>query len=148
MKLVKILSSVAILAALFTTSGHAQSPIIRVAAGVDNSGSTRYIEAFEYDYVTEKPCFPGGEGKLYEFINHEREYPTEAYERGIQGKVTCWFIVNPDGSISNVTLYKSVNELLNEEALRIFSQMPAWEPGRMNGKAVPVRVVRSIRFRK
>ena len=121
---------------------------IRILGGIDNSGITNYIDAFEYDYVSEKPSFPGGEGKLTEFINSNRIYPPEAYEKGIQGRVTCWFIVNADGSVSHVNLLRSVNELLNEEALRIFSIMPPWIPGRIDGIPVPVRVVRSVRFRK
>lgn len=116
--------------------------------GIDEYGITNYIEAFEYDYVPEKPAFPGGEGKLTEFINENRQYPAEAYEKGIQGRVTCWFIVNSDGHISNVSLMRSVNNLLNEEAIRIFSLMPDWIPGRIDGIPVPVRVVRSVRFKK
>ena len=126
----------------------AKGQTIRVMAGVDDSGITSFIEAFEYDYVPEKPSFPGGEAKLIEFINSNRRYPQEAYDKGIQGRVTCWFIVNSDGSVSNVSLLRSVNELLNEEAIRIFSIMPAWKPGRIDGIPVPVRVVRSVRFRK
>lgn len=126
----------------------AKGQTIRINAGIDESGFTNYIEVFEYDYVSEKPSFPGGEGKLTEFINANRIYPPEAYERGIQGRVTCWFIVNADGSVSNVNLMRSVNTLLNEEAIRIFSLMPPWIPGRIDGIPVPVRVVRSVRFRK
>lgn len=146
--LAKFISSLAVVAALLGLSAKAQGQTIRIMAGTDEQGITSYFEAFEYDFVTEKPHFPGGEAKLTEFINQHRHYPTEAYEKGIQGRVTCWFIVNSDGSISNVSLLRSVNELLNEEALRIFSIMPDWVPGRLNGIAVPVRVVRSVRFRK
>ena len=146
--MIKIRTAVAVIATLLCLTLEARSQTIRINAGVDESGITNYIEAFEYDYVTEKPSFPGGEAKLVEFINSNRVYPTEAYEKGIQGRVTCWFIVNSDGSVSNVSLLRSVNELLNEEALRIFSLMPDWKPGKINGIPVPVRVVRSVRFRK
>ena len=134
--------------ALFGLSSKAHSQTIRVNVGVDDSGFTNYIEAFEYDYVPEKPSFPGGESKLMEFINSNRVYPAEAYAKGIEGRVTCWFIVNADGSVSNVSLLRSVNHLLNEEAIRIFSLMPHWHPGRIDGIPVPVRVVRSVRFKK
>lgn len=126
----------------------AKSQTIRVMAGIDEYGVTSYFDAFEYDVVTEKPSFPGGECKLTEFINETRIYPAEAYNMGIQGRVTCWFIVNSDGHVSNVNLMRSVNPLLNEEAIRIFSLMPDWIPGRIDGIAVPVRVVRSVRFKK
>ena len=132
----------------FGLSPRAQSQTIRINIGLDDAGFTNYIEAFEYDFVPEKPCFPGGEAKLMEFINENRIYPPEAYNKGIQGRVTCWFIVNADGSVSNVSLLRSVNSLLNEEALRIFNMMPPWHPGRIDGIPVPVRVVRSVRFKK
>ena len=144
----RLLYFVATISALLGISPKASAQTIRINVGVDDAGFTNYIEAFEYDYVTEKPSFPGGEAKLTEFINANRNYPKEAYQKGIQGRVTCWFIVNPDGSISNVNMVRSVNALLDEEAKRIFSIMPSWSPGRINGVAVPVRVVKSIKFRK
>lgn len=146
--LTKLFCSLATLTALLWLSPGAHGQIIRLNVGVDEAGYTNYIEAFEYDYVTEKPSFPGGESKLMEFINTNRVYPAEAYEQGIQGRVTCWFIVNSDGSVSNVSLLRSVNSLLNEEAIRIFNLMPNWNPGRIDGIPVPVRVVRSVRFKK
>lgn len=126
----------------------ASSQTIRVNVGVSEQGVPTYIEAYEYNCCTEKPCFPGGDEKLTEFINANRQYPREAYQKGIQGKVSCWFIVNTDGSISNVSLLRSVNELLNEEALRVFRMMPNWQPGRVDGIPVPVRVVETIKFRR
>lgn len=133
---------------LLGVSQSASSQIVRINVNSDDKGMPTYIEAFEYDYVTEKPCFPGGEAKLTEFINANRNYPKSAYDKGIQGRVTCWFIVNTDGSVSNVSILRGVNGLLNDEAIRVFSLMPQWSPGRVNGVAVPVRVVKSIRFRK
>lgn len=146
--MIKLMRAALAAIVLLGISQSASSQTVRISVGVSDTGVTSYIEAFEYDYVTEKPSFPGGETKLMEFINANRKYPKEAYEKGIQGRVTCWFIVNPDGSVSNVNLLRSVNEQLNEEALRVFGLMPNWEPGRVNGVAVPVRVTRSIRFRK
>lgn len=143
-----ILSALTVLCFAIGFTPRALSQTIRINLGVDDAGYTTYMEAFEYDFVTEKPTFPGGEAKLMEFINTHRVYPPEAYKKGIQGRVTCWFIVNADGSVSNVSLLRSVNTLLNEEALRIFNLMPSWNPGRIDGIPVPVRVVRSVRFKK
>lgn len=120
----------------------------RVGIGMSENGVQNYIEVFEYDYVSEKPSFPGGESKLTEFINKNRNYPKEAYDKGIQGRVTCSFVVNADGSVSNINVVRSVSVSLNEEAVRIFKKMPCWHPGRINGQAVPVRVIRSVPFRK
>lgn len=146
--LINLIKRLAIVMAVICTASVARSQTIRVIAGISDSGVTTYIDAFEYDFVTEKPCFPGGEAKLMEFINANRHYPRKAYDLGIQGRVACWFIVNSDGSVSNVSILRGVNELLNEEAIRIFSLMPAWEPGRIDGIPVPTRVVRTVRFRK
>lgn len=119
-----------------------------ISAGIDLNGNAVYREVFEYDFVEEKPSFPGGEVKLMEFINSNRSYPREAYDRGIQGRVTCSFIVNEDGHVSNIELLKRVHSLIDCEAIRIFGIMPPWIPGRIHGIAVPVRVIRSVRFQR
>lgn len=106
------------------------------------------MEVYEYDYVSEKPEFPGGDTQLMEFINATRNYPDKAYREGIQGRVTCSFVVNTNGRISHIKVIKSVEESLNREAVRILSCMPDWTPGRVDGKIVPVRVIRSIPFRR
>ncbi|MBD5237089.1 MAG: energy transducer TonB [Bacteroidales bacterium] len=124
------------------------SQTYRVNSGPSMAGARNYIEVYEYDFVTDKPSFPGGDGKLLYFINEKRRYPEEAYKKGIQGKVTCSFVVNRDGSISNVRVLRGVEPSLNKEAKRILKSMPDWKPGRLEGKAVPVRVVRSVTFRK
>lgn len=133
---------------LIGVSEQAYSQTVLIKAGVDQRGETIFINAYEYNCVDEKPCFPGGDSKLLEFINNNRKYPADAYNRGIQGRVKCQFIVNPDGSISNVSLLRSVHTLLDNEAIRILNMMPNWIPGRINGVAVPTRVVEVIKFRK
>lgn len=120
----------------------------RVSNGVSPSGTRCYREVFEYDFVHEKPSFPGGDSKLVEFINTHRKYPKESYKKGIQGRVTCSFVVNADGTVSNIKVIRSVSSQLNEEAIRVFSLMPPWHPGKINGQSVPVRVIWSIPFRK
>ncbi|MDE6218191.1 MAG: energy transducer TonB [Muribaculaceae bacterium] len=124
------------------------SQTFRISSGVTPSGARCYMEVFEYDYVQEKPSFPGGDGKFMEFINANRNYPQEAYKKGIQGRVTCSFVVNTDGSVSHIQVLRSVAPSLNEEAVRILRMMPTWHPGRINGQTVPVRVIRSVPFRK
>lgn len=90
----------------------------------------------------------GGDGSLMKFINNTREYPKKAYEKGVQGRVTCSFVVNTDGSVNHITVIRGVEPSLNKEAIRVLSNMPEWEPGRLNGKAVPTRVIWSVPFRK
>lgn len=120
----------------------------RVVLESPHTETKTYMDVFEYGYVSVKPKFPGGDSKLVEFVNRERRYPEEAYRRGIQGRVMCSFIVMTDGKVSNVRVIKSVEKSLDEEAVRILSQMPDWEPGLIDGRQVAVRVVRSVPFRK
>lgn len=124
------------------------SQTCRISCGTSKGGTKNYIEVFEYDYVTDKPKYPGGEIELLEFINHTRVYPCDAYNRGIHGRVVCQFVVNADGVVSNVEVVRGVEASLDKEACRVLKLMPAWEPGRHHGKAVPVRVVRSVPFRR
>lgn len=128
--------------------GTAYSQTFRVTIGTNQAGCANYMEVYEYDYVTEKPCFPGGDTSLMRFINKTREYPKSAYERGIQGRVTCSFVVNSDGTISHISVIRGVEPSLNKEAIRILSQMPEWQPGKIDGHNVPTRVIWSVPFRK
>ncbi|MBD5289581.1 MAG: energy transducer TonB [Bacteroides sp.] len=129
----------------FPTLSRAQT--CRIRCGVSSEGQKLYKEVFEYDFVATKPSYPGGDTGLLEFINKNRRYPQRAYEKRIQGRVTCQFVVNTDGSVSNLEIIRGAERSLNEEALRILSLMPAWEPGRIEGRPVPVRVVWSVPFR-
>lgn len=130
----------------FTQNASAQT--FRVTSGISVNGSQDYIDVYEYDFVEDKPSFPGGGQKLINFINDTRRYPAEAYARGIEGRVMCSFVVHPDGSVSHVSVLRGVEPTLNREALRIISKMPAWHPGKISGQAVPVRVICAVPFRK
>lgn len=143
-----LISIAAAALALGHISTEAMSQTYRISAGTTPSGAKCYMEVFEYDYVQDKPTFPGGDNKFIEFVNANRHYPQEAYRKGIQGRVTCSFVVNVDGSVSHIQVIRSVAGPLNEEAVRVLKLMPAWRPGRINGQAVPVRVIRSVPFRK
>ena len=88
------------------------------------------------------PEFPGGMSALMSFIGKTINYPTLARETGTQGRVTVRFIVNADGSISDATVVRPIDELLDKEAIRVVMNMPKWRPGFQNGK--PVRVIYHI----
>lgn len=133
---------------VFLTPTEVSAQTCRVNIGSTNTGCISYMEVYEYDYVTEKPSFPGGDSELMKFINNTREYPKTAYERGIQGRVTCSFVVNADGTVSHISVIRGVEPSLNKEAIRILSRMPEWTPGKLNGHNVPTRVVWSVPFRK
>lgn len=92
---------------------------------------------FNGDDVDQQPSFPGGTNALNTFIVSNLKYPVFAQEKGIQGRVVVKFIVEKDGSISNVEVDRSVPGLDNE-AMRVVKAMPKWIPGQINGKAVKV----------
>ena len=91
-----------------------------------------------YQTVEEMPKFPGGEAELFHYISKNIHYPQEAKEKGIQGRVFIGFIVEKDGSISNVRNLRGVDSELDAEAIRVVESMPRWKPGMHRGE--PVRV--------
>ncbi len=135
-----------ILIILGFSSSHAQT--CRVTAGLSSEGMPTFKEVFEYDFVEVKPSFPGGNEAFLDYINKNRQYPADAYAKGIEGRVTCSFVVNVDGNISHIRVIKGCHKSLNLEAMRLLAEMPSWLPGRHSTQCVPVRVVHSIPFRK
>ena len=91
-----------------------------------------------FQIVEEMPQFPGGEAKLMEYIGKNIKYPQKARETGIQGRVFISFVVEPDGSVSNVKLLRGIGGGCDEEAMRVVKSMPKWKPGKQRGKAVRV----------
>lgn len=102
---------------------------------------------YEFDYVDVQPQFPGGDCALTNFINETRHYPYNAYQKRIQGRVLCSFIVSPDGTVSHISVVRGVDAELNREAVRVISEMPKWHAGRHSGNSVAVRCLLPIAFR-
>lgn len=102
---------------------------------------------FNGDDVDQQPSFPGGTNALNTFIASNLKYPVWAQEKGIQGRVVVKFIVEKDGSISNVEVDRSVSPSLDNEAMRVIKNMPKWIPGQINGKAVKVECSHPFVFR-
>ncbi len=96
------------------------------------------VEQEIFQIVEEMPQFPGGEQKLMEFVAKNIKYPQIARETGIQGRVFVGFVVEPDGSISNVKLLRGIGGGCDEEAMRVIKSLPKWKPGKQRGKAVRV----------
>jgi len=120
---------------------------VRHVTTVNPMSKQSYSEVY-VDYVDIQPQFPGGERGLINFINKTREYPYDAYKKGIQGRVLCSFVVGVDGKVSDVRVIRgSGNESLNREALRVIGKMPKWSVGKVGDHAVPVRMVLPINFR-
>lgn len=100
-----------------------------------------------FDVVEVMPQFPGGQIAMMKYIMENMKYPEQAMKEGIQGRVTVRFIVEKDGSISNVRPILSVHPLLNKEAVRVVESMPKWTPGKQNGKPVRVRFNLPVMFK-
>ena len=93
------------------------------------------------------PEFPGGQGALLQFLAKSIKYPVIAQENGIQGRVTCSFVVNKDGSIVDAEVIRGVDPSLDKEALRVINTMPKWSPGKQRGKPVRVKYTVPVTFR-
>ncbi|MEJ8758573.1 energy transducer TonB [Pontibacter sp. H259] len=104
------------------------------------------IEEKPYDYVEQMPAFPGGEAELNKWVAKNTRYPTQAQRAGIEGLVVVSFVVGKDGSISEVKVLKSLGSGTDEEAMRVVKAMPKWNPGKQNGRSVPVRYTYPFRF--
>ena len=89
-----------------------------------------------YESVEVMPEFPGGQAELLKFVAKSIKYPTEAQRRGAQGRVIVKFVVETNGSISNIHVVKGIDPLLDAEAIRVCTTMPTWAPARQEGKAV------------
>ena len=100
-----------------------------------------------FDVVEEMPSFPGGPGALMSFLSGNIKYPVVAEENGIQGRVIVAFVVERDGSITDVRVVKSVDQSLDKEAVRVVKSMPRWIPGKQNGSAVRVKYTVPVTFR-
>ena len=98
------------------------------------------------DYDAIMPEFPGGEMKLLEYIAMNVKYPDIARQKGISGRVFVTFIVEPDGSISNVGILKGIGSSCDQEAYRVVKAMPKWKPGEKDGKKVRVSYMLPVNF--
>ena len=92
------------------------------------------------------PEFPGGEMKLLEYIAMNVRYPDIARQKGISGRVFVTFVVEPDGSISNVGILKGIGSSCDQEAYRVVKAMPKWKPGEKDGKKVRVSYMLPVNF--
>lgn len=109
-------------------------------------GTFEPVQGDVFDVVEEMPQYPGGAEALLEFLNNNVQYPEEAEKAGIQGRVIATFVVEKDGSVSNAKVVKSVDPLLDAEALRVISAMPKWKPGKQNGQVVRVKYTVPLSF--
>lgn len=100
-----------------------------------------------FDIVEQQPLFPGGQSALMQFLHDNIKYPVVAQENGVQGRVTVQFVVEKDGSITDVHVLRGVDPSLDKEAVRVVKSMPRWTPGKQNGTTVRVNYRLPVLFR-
>ena len=99
-----------------------------------------------FDVVEQMPEYPGGPSALIEYLSQNVKYPEDAKQQKIEGRVLATFVVETDGSVSNVEVVKPAFPSLDAEAVRLLSAMPKWTPGKQNGKVVRVKFTVPINF--
>lgn len=106
-------------------------------------GSPRPFTRFQ-----QAPQYPGGEQALFNYISENLQYPAKARKRNIQGKVVLTFVLNKDGSVSDVVVVNGIGGGCDEEAVRLVSGMERWQPGLVDDdRPVKVRYTLPLRFR-
>ena len=100
-----------------------------------------------FTVVEQMPMYPGGDAALMGYLRDNIHYPTVAAENGVQGRVVVGFVVERDGSITDVKVLRSVDPSLDREAMRGVKSMPRWTPGKQNGSAVRVKYQVPVTFR-
>lgn len=104
-------------------------------------------EGMIFTVVEEEPAsFPGGEDEMYKFIAKNLQYPEEAKKKGIEGKVHVSFVVEVDGSITNVKVLRDIGGGCGEAAVRVVKSMPKWNPAKQNGEYVRMLMILPFSF--
>lgn len=100
-----------------------------------------------FTIVEEQPTPNGGMGAFYQFVKKNLKYPSQARRMGIEGKVFVQFVVDKDGTITDVQAIKGIGAGCDEEAIRVLKNHPKWKPGKQRGRPVRVRMVIPITFK-
>jgi protein TonB len=123
-----------------------QDEVMQEYVPVENTREEVVKEAEIFLVVEELPEFPGGEEARMKFLSDNVQYPRAAREMGLYGRVMVGFVVEPDGSISNVKILRGVASSLDDEAVRVTKLMPKWKPGKQRGRAVRAQYQMPITF--
>ena len=100
-----------------------------------------------FDTVEQMPEYPGGMQAMIEFLQTNMKYPEDAKKQKVEGRVMVQFVVETDGSVSDVHVAKQVFPSLDAEAIRVVKAMPNWTPGKEKGRVVRVKYLLPIVFR-
>lgn len=111
------------------------------------STATKAQDDEVFNVVEKQPQFPGGEPARMQYLQQNLNYPKKAREAGIQGTVFITFVVEKDGSLSNVRILRGIGGGCDEECLRVVRDMPDWEPGKQDGETVRVQFNMPVKFK-
>lgn len=128
-----------------TVDGNSDEGAILTVKNSNKNDKT--IEQKVFDVVETMPSYPGGQQALMEFLSTHVKYPLISEENGIAGRIVATFVVEKDGSISDVKVVIGNEYYLEQEAIRVVKAMPKWIPGKQNGSAVRVKFTMPITFR-
>lgn len=139
------------IAASETQEGDPNATELIIAPEAISAGKGEVIEAAPaeekiFTAVEQNPEFPGGPAEMYKYLAKNIRYPGAASRANIQGRVFLQFVVNTDGSITDVSVVKGVGFGCDEEAMRVVKGMPKWKPGRQSGRAVRVKYTLPVNF--
>ena len=108
---------------------------------------SRATEGEVHKICEEMPDFPGGMVECMKWLANNVKYPEEAIQNKKEGRVIVQFVVNKDGSVMDAKVVRSIDPLLDKEALRVINLMPKWKPGKNQGEAVRVRYTMPVMFK-
>lgn len=132
-----------------------------VSAYANPLSTTVFLDVRSYELLSQKkvtdnspiyeeadimPSFPGGGEAIEKYLNDNIKYPKVARKNGVQGRVEVSFVVERDGTLSNIRVARSVDPLLDKEAKRVILAMPRWKPGKKDGNEVRVRYKLPVTF--
>ena len=138
-RMVLVIPAALLLTLLFMVSTNDQALATQNGLSFHTAPAPVLQEEPIFTVVEQMPEFPGGQEALIKYMVNNVKYPENARKKGIQGTVFVSFVVGKDGSISNVKVLRGVDKELDEEAIRVVSNMPKWKPGKEKGKAVKVQ---------
>ena len=127
-----------------TNAGKTDGCVIIPKEGTGNGKEIVQTPVEPITYAEEMPAF---QGDIYVYLAKSVRYPRSAIENGVEGRVIISFVVNEDGHISNAVVKRGIGAGCDEEGLRVVNNMPAWKPGRQNGRAVKVYYTLPINFK-
>lgn len=135
----------------FTVEGNDEvgGAVLKAKEAIDAPEPPKHVveETKIFITVEQMPMYPGGDGALLGYLRDNIHYPTVAAENGVQGRVVVGFVVERDGSITDVKILRGVDPSLDREAMRVVKSMPKWTPGKQNGSAVRVKYQVPVSFR-